>query len=1213
MSTRGEFFLNRFWGTPQDRPAHHPCPEASDPDQANREARERTATFSCLSRGLVNTNTRGSTSFGRLAGLTLLSLLGAAVVWGSVTASISGTVRDTSGAVIPGASVVVVNAETGVKNSTQTDARGFYSFPALPVGQYSVHIEVKGFEAYRQTGLTLNINTALRVDVALEVGAVTQQVTVSSTVLHVDTSSNQMGDVIAAAKMTAVPLNGRSFTDLLALQPGVAPVSTGESGAINVSGNLDPGNLSISGQRENANGFMVNGGSAEERDYNAAAIVPDLDSIAEFRILTNNADAEYGGYSGGLVNVVTKSGTNQFHGDAFDFLRNPDFDSRNFYSPARAVYHQNQFGGTVGGPIRHDKVFFFADYQGTRMVQGVDTGLIAVPSAAERQGNMMGVASLLTGTVNGQAWANTLSQELGYSVASGEPYYTAGCASSSQCVFPGAQIPQRAFSVPATKLMQYIPLPNSGSYFTTSAYDETLGDDKGSMRLDANSRLGMLTGYYFIDNYNLVNPYGGASVPGFSSSNNGRAQMFNLGDTKSLSPDSVNVLHLVYMRDANITGEPIGGLGVSLASQGFTGIYPMQTEFEGVESVDFNNFSIGAADDLLGTVDNTYEVNDNYSKVFGTHTLGFGGSFGYYQTEYNFHLNLNGGFGFSGTETGLDFADFLIGAPSTYSQGLQLPMYGRSREYDLYGQDSWRATPHLTLNGGLRWEVSTPWWEAHNQIEALVPGCQSKVFPGAPTGWCFPGDPGIPSTISPIRYNDFAPRLGLVYSPGDHGGLLGKTLGGAQRTSIRTAYGIYYSSFGQRIDNQESGDAPFGYWWASPAPPLFATPFVDRSDGINRGQRFPVPVPPLNVSATHPDSSINWSQFEPLSSSPGWETSNRLPYSEDYNFTIERQFGSATLLSLSYVGEQAHRLVATMEANTGNPALCLGLSQPSDVLPGTATCGPYGENGTYYPVTGGIITTTRAPFNADFGSDGYDATIANSNYNAFEATLRHTAHRMEVLLSYTFSKSLDNASGEGLGQGDNINPINPKITKALSAFDVANNFVTSYSYQIPFDKLWRSRLTRGWLVGGVTRFATGFPVYVWDNSDNSLLGTFSTGQGNPVDEPNFTPGKILDNTNPRSGLAYFNTSLFSQEFIGRLGNSNRRFFTGPGINDWDIALRRDFHITESKTLEFRGEFFNAFNHAQFNDPDGDFVDSTFGLVLSAQPARVGQLAIKFLF
>lgn len=1155
----------------------------------------------------------------RLGILGLTFLLVAGVVWASTVGSISGTVTDQTGAVIPGASVVAHNSETGIDSSTVTNSAGFYSFPSLPVGRYDVRITAKGFREYRETGLVLNVNSALRVDAKMEVGAIRQQVSVSSSAVHVETTSTQMGEIIGGAKMTSLPLNGRSYTDLLALQPGVAPASSGEGGGYAVSGNLNPGAVSVSGQREGANGFVLNGGSAEEKLYNVAAIVPNLDSIAEFRIITNDGSAEYGNYSGGVVNVVTKSGTNQFHGTAFEFLRNPHLDARNFFSPERAVLHQNQFGGAAGGPIKHDKAFFFGDFQATRLVQGVDTGLVSVPSIADKQGNLADVASQLTGTVDGNYWAQTLAQKLGYPVTAGEPYYTSGCTSNAQCVFPNARIPQSVWPAPTQFLMKYIPDPNDGPYFTTSGYDETLNDNKGSGRADVNTRLGRMMGYYFIDDFVHANPYGGASVPGFASVDQGRAQMINFGLTKSLSASSVNDLRLTYMRDVIFTGYPQGGLGVSVSSQGFTGIYPMRPLAEqGVESIGFNNFSIGAANGPLRVYDNTYEINDNYSKVMGAHLLQLGGAGAYYQVEYKFALNLDGGFGFNGGETGNDFADFLIGAPNSYSQGLQLPMYSRARYYGFYGQDSWRARRDLTVNYGLRWDVSTPWWEAHNQIEVLLPGCQSRVFPGSPTGWCFPGDDSIPSTVAPTRYGDFAPRVGIAYSPSTSGGFWSKLFGGPGHASIRAAWGMYYSSYGDRINGQESGDAPFGYWWSNPAPPMFATPFVDRPSGLDRGQRFPVPVPPLNVGPNNPDSSIDWSQFLPLSSSPSFLLTNRVPYAEEYNLSIQRQFGRGTLLSLSYVGTQAHRLMATVEANPGSPALCMSLSQPSDVTNGV-TCGPYGENGVYYPVTGGVITTTRAPYSDAFGSNGYMATMANSNYNAFEVSVRRNVGRLQLLAGYTWSKSLDNSSGNGLGQGDNINPVDPKITKALSAFDSTNNFVVSYNYDVPFEKLWHAnRLTSGWTISGITRFATGFPVYLVENDDHSLLGTFGTGQGNAIDVPNRLPGP-LNITNPRTANPstgtnpYFNTSLFTKEALGQLGTSSRRFFHGPGICDFDMALIKNLHITESTTLEFRGEFFNIFNHAQFYNPSGNILNSNFGFVTSARPARVGQLGIKLLF
>jgi hypothetical protein len=1143
-------------------------------------------------------------------------------VWGSVTASISGTVTDSTGAIIPNASVTARNTDTGIINSTQSNTDGFYSFPALAPGKYEVIIKAAGFEEYHQTDLVLDVNNAVRVDAVMKVGAVTQQVSVSATAVHVDTSSTQMGEVITDTKITAVPLNGRSYTDLMSLQPGVAPASSGAASSNPVSGNLNPGGISISGQRESANGFMINGANAEENFYMVAGIIPNLDSIAEFRILTNNADAEYGNYSGGLVNVITKSGTNRLHGSAFEFVRNTSLDARNFYSynqtnpftgaviPGSAIgaYHQNQFGATVGGPILHDKLFFFADYQGTRQVQGVDTGLKSVPSMEDREGNLSdGIVGQLNGTVTGAAWANTLSTELGYPVTVGENYSS---------VFPGSIIPPSIAPAPTTFLMKYIPLPNVGKYFSTSAYKFTLGDNKGSGRLDANTRLGLVTGYYYFDDYSDVNPYGGASVPGFSNTNNGRNQMVSVGITKSLSPNSVNELRLSYMRDVLFQGFPQGGVGVSLASQGFTGIFLQLPNLQSVENIGFNNYNIGASNSWSQLYDNTYQITDNYSKVIGTHTLKLGGNFHYDQVTFDYIIQPNGSFSFNGNETGSDFADFLIGAPNNYNQGLDLPLHSRARYYALYAQDSWRATPNLTLNYGLRWEVTTPWWETNGELEDLVPGEQSKSFPGAPVGYVFPGDPGVPSTLSPTRYDNFAPRIGLAYSPHADGGFWGKVIGGPGRSSIRAAWGKYYTSFENIVDKQEQGDAPFGYYWGSPSPPLFTTPFINRQTNFNNGQRFPVPSPPLHVSPSHPDTALtaaDWaSEFEPIQYSPGVYPGNHVPYGEDYNLSLQRQFGSATILSVSYVGSQGHKLLSTIEANPSNPALCVSLSQQSEVMPGTPTCGPGSETGLFYPVNGPAIAV-RQRFGAAFGGDGWFSTIGNSSYNSLQVSLRHSVGGLEVLAAYTYSKAMDNASGDGLGQGDNLNPENPKLTRGLSAFDVAHNFVISYNYHLPFAKLWRpNRLTSGWQISGITRFATGFPVYILEPDDHSLLGTGQSGQGNPIDEPNYTPGN-LNFTNPRTGLAYFNTSLFSEDPVGQLGNANRRFFTGPGWNNWDMALVKDLRLTETKSLQFRGEFFNTFNHTQFGGVTGNYLSSAFGFVTSANPPRIGQVAMKFIF
>ncbi|MGH9434411.1 MAG: carboxypeptidase regulatory-like domain-containing protein [Terriglobia bacterium] len=1154
-------------------------------------------------------------------GLACVLLFGAAVAWASITGSISGVVRDSSGAVIPGVSVAALDTQTGVRQVVVTDGKGFYNFPALSIGTYEVDVQHTGFQHFHETGLIINANSALRVDVELVVGEQSQQVTVSSSVLHVETRNTQMGEVIGSARITAVPLNGRSFTDLLALQPGVSPYSNvAEGGDRPASGDIgNSGNESVNGQREAANGFMVNGANVEEGRNNGAAVVPNLDSIAEFRIITNNFDAEYGNYSGGQVNVATKAGTNQFHGDAFDFLRNTSLDTRNFYSPTIGAYIQNQFGGTFGGPIKRDKAFFFADYQGTRQIQGVDTGQIPVPSAADRQGNLSDQAGSLTGSVVGTSWANTLSNELGYPVTSGEPYYAAGCTTLTQCVFPNAVIPQSAIAAPATKMMQYIPLPNlPGNNYSTSAYDRRLRDDKGGVRVDGNSRFGLLSGYYFMDDYTLNDPYHNApEFPGFNAITPGRAMLLDLADTKTLSSNAVNQFHFSYLRDANVYAEPVGGVGPTLSSLGFQegfstpgGIGPVVPKLEGVPLMQFNNFNFGLPDGTTGQYNNTFQWLDNYTRIIGTHSVKFGGEFHYDQINERNTYAENGVFGFNGTETGLDFADYLIGAPASLTQSSRQFLDSRSKYTGLFAQDSWRARPSLTLNYGLRWEFSQPWYDTQNKTETIIPGEQSVVFPGAPKGWLVPGDPGIPQTLAPTKYDGFSPRIGLAYSPAIQGGLLGKLTGGPGKTSIRMGYGMFYTSVEDLTQFVEVGDAPYGFFYVSPAPPLFATPYIDRATGNSEGQRFPFVFPPINSSAKNPDTTFNWPAVEPISGAPVFFHTNRMPYAEDYEVSLQRQLGAATVLGMSYVGTQGHDLISFLESNPGNQALCLALSNPAALAPGQTPCGPNLEANTFVTAAGQTINGTRTLLGNLFASNAYMDEMANSNYNSLQMSLRHTGARTSFLFGYTYSKCMDNSSAYNQG----INPLDFRASKALCNFDLTHNFVASYSYELPFGRLAfanspvGSRLLKGWIISGITRFATGLPVSLSENDDRSLLGT-NTG----VDLPNVSSGKILNNTNPRSGQTYFNTSLFSPEPLGQIGDANRRFFHGPGINDFDLTLQKDVNLTESKKLELRIEAFNAFNHAQFNGPDGNFNSGSFGLVNSASDPRILQVAMKFLF
>jgi hypothetical protein len=1159
-----------------------------------------------------------------------------------------------------------------VSQTTKTNANGFYNFTALPVGRYEIEILREGFNPYKRTGLVVDVNSQLRADISLSMGEQKEEVVVSDNAVQVETESSQMGEVVSGKEIVTVALNGRSFTDLLALQPGIVPMSTqlpnsivmaGAQVAIAPSGDLNPGNQSISGQREDANGFLVNGGDVKEMMNGGTSIVPDLDSISEFRVLTNNFDAEYGNYSGGIVNVVTKSGTNHLHGSGFEFLRNTALDAKNFFSPERNVFRQNQFGGTVGGPIKKEKVFFFADYQGTRTSEGIDTGQIPVPSLADRTGNFSDQAKSFTTTqtVNGQQFtvpttvsgsnlARILSSTPG-AVSVGEPYYfhsgehvpvdpsnpatfsatyAADCTSSSECVFPSAVIPKNIWTAPAQSLLQYIPSPNIGAFtFSSGSQPKKLRDDKTSFRADLNSnRWGSLSAYYYFDDYKLDNPYptgqGGASVPGFDALTLGRAQLVNLGDTKTFGPATVNEIHLSYMRSANNVGQPIGGVGPSLTSQGFAapndpanpgGIFPLAPSIVGVENVVFDSFVMGTPITNLRQWNNTYSASDNLSKVLGTHTLKAGLEVSLQQVNVNPNATFNGSFSFFGSETGSDFADFLIGVASNYNQADSQSYYPRHKYVSGFAQDSWRIKPNLTLNYGLRWELMQYWSEKYNQEPVHVLGQQSKVYPTAPAGLVYPTDAGVPTTLVPQR-NKFSPRLGLAYSPNWSGGLLGKILGGPGATSIRTGYGIYYSEIQGNLLAFDEPQPPYGLSYTSPARPLFATPFVSASDGSVHVQPFPLVFPLLNASVNHPNPNIDFSPFFPQAGMTAPKTTNTYPYNENYFLSIERQLTGNTVLSFSYVGSQAHHLILVHSNNPGDPAFCLKLSQQSAVKAGTATCGPFAEDATYITAAGQTINGTRGPFGGpEFSNNGWEDSIGNSSYNSFEAHVRHSGSGFTFQVGYTFSKSID----QGSSLADIANPFNFRATRALSAFDLKHNLVASYEYQLPFENLFHrtSLLTKGWSISGITRVSSGFPVTISADGDNSLMGSIPNGVNNhSIDLPDFSGGSLSANGDFKKSLIYFDTSRFTPNALGTPGNSSRRFFYGPGMFNFDLALLKSFRFSESKALDFRVETFNTFNHTQFFGPaavNGDISSSLFGFVVNAAPPRLMQLAAKFTF
>jgi hypothetical protein len=1201
----------------------------------------------------------------------LALLLASSFSFADVTGSILGVVRDPSQAVVKGVRVTVTNTQTNLSQDSVTGDDGAYHFLALPVGTYRVNATIPGFQQFNTTDIVLKVNDQLRVDINLRVGNVKEEVSIAADAVQVETESTQLGDVIDSKKMLALPLNGRSYLDLLGLQAGVAPETAGTIGGDRpVSGYIqNAGNVSVNGQRETANAFLVNGGDVSEGRNLGAGLVPNLDSVEEFRLITNSFDAEYGKFSGAVMNAITKSGTNSIHGDLFEFWRNDKLDAVSYFFTNKSELRRNQFGGVAGGPFWKDKLFWFTDYQGTRQVQGAETGIVNLPSAAQRQGQFDpallapngpdGTCATSSNCVDGGSapgflgWPERLSQRLGYPVTSGEPYSFPGCATTAQCVFPGGLIPQKAWSPAAVGILPYIPAPNidpaAGTYSDNSQRNRVV-DNKIGERVDFNNRkTGNWSFYYHFDDSTVNSALPEASVPGFPSVTPTRAQEFVISNTKSIGTTAVNEARLTFFRTATHLNKPTGGQA-SLASLGFVtgvgtqGIIPDATPGfpEYVPQLYFNNFAIGTPSLITFQPNNTYTVSDGFSKVVGKHTLKFGGEYRYLQVNERNLASPDGAFVFDGTITGNDFADYLVGAPTGAGGGftqaaLQL-LDSRTRYGGAYAQDTWKVKPNLTLNLGLRWEVSSPWYDTQGKIQTWVPGKQSEVFPGSPKGLVFPGDPGIPKTLAPTRYNNFGPRLGLAYSPGFHDGVLGKVFGGPGKTSIRAAYGLYYTSVEDLNLFYEVADAPFGLYWTSPGPVLFEEPYRNRQDGSTKdeGQRFPFTIPTPGSPA---NKTLSFAVYEPMSYFPGYDIHNKLPYAEHFNLSIQRELSKSTVLTLAYVGTEGHRLISQKEINPGDAALCMSLAAQG------AGCGPNGEQDTY-SVGGQTIYGTRDKLlnpnicpspNGPTLCYGFGNTLttlsANSVYHAGEITVERKAGDVTLLAAYTLAKGLDNSSGFG----DLVNFANPRLSRGLSSTDVHHNFVVSYIWELPFDKAFHGlpkRLTRGWQLQGITRFSSGFPVQMGDSNpvdvgplcpsggcqgDTSLAGSPSTDMPDVVGP--------VHKLNPRSSPdhTYFSQSSFQatsctfsaagvpSSECGTFGTANRRFFHGPGINNTDVGIQKLIPVTEAKSFEIRGEFFNVFNHAQFSNPTGDISSSSFGNITSARAMRIGQLSAKFIW
>lgn len=1073
------------------------------------------------------------------------------------TGTITGTVMDPSHALIQGATITLNNLEQGTSRKMLSNHDGIYEFRFLPPGRYSVAATQAGFKQLVKNGLTLTVGQTMRVDLALQLGDVNQSVSVTDTNAELlKAESSEVSQVITTKQVEDLPLNGRNFADLIPLNAGVTTGIPGESN----------GGYNMNGSRSDSNDFVVEGQDNTDINHNLL-IQPPIDSIQEFQIQTGNFSAAYGETGGGIVSVQLKSGSNQFHGSAFEFLRNDLLDANNFFAndlplqpgqthAERLPLRQNQFGGTLGGPIIHDKTFFFVDYQGTRSSQG-GTTIQNVPTALERQGDF--------------------SQTL----APGQPLYNDMLLGT---VFPNQMIPSSALDPAAVKIANLYPLPNTpgtfipgqGTINNYTASGTTTNDvDQFDVKLDHYfSTKDILSGHYSFAHGTQVIPaaFGGGTVGPcigcstvldlLAGSPQNRAQLAGITETHSFSPALVNEFRIGVTRNWTLYQTADGGK--DLATQVGIANVNVSPSTTGLPWFDFS-----PSPSWTGTSPFTpaiggytdWETSDNVSLLRGRHSIKMG---------FDMQRRANNGVGnffgkgayiFTPFFTGNAFADFLTGRPLVIEQSLTPGTTGlRGQQYGMYIQDDFKVNSRLTLNLGLRYDLFPGYYEDHDRLTNIDPIAGVVQLAGRN---------GVPRSFYNTNYLNFAPRFGFAYSLNS-------------KTVVRGGYGISYLDANNFVS----------YVGANP-------PFT---------QSFNL----TNISFTTFDAIVHISDGLPTYLAPtvaSFDTHNpsgtfdevdahaHTPYTQSFNLTLERTLPGSILVEAAYVGTKGTYLPGEID---GDPA-----------TPGpTAT---EQQRRVYYA---SIPNVTGITYMVDAFSSIYHSMQLKAE--------KRFSHGLQFLSTYTFAKSIDSKSGSAVTGGGNTNPssmpedpFNWSLDRALSSFDVRQRFVAAFNYNLPFGRglMWGANWNRavdwvlgGWQVNGILTAQSGLPFTVFASSNAQCGCSSGDMRANLIGNP-------LPSNFHQSIQGWFDPAAFTDPAPLQYGTAGRNIIEGPGLVNLDFSLFKKFPFGEGRMVQLRGEFFNVLNHPNFLNPTNtaDAIWNSGGIITDARPARVGQVAVKIIF
>ena len=1136
------------------------------------------------------------------------------------TAQLTGTIQDATHAIVVGAKVTLKNSDTNITRNTTSSKDGDYLFTLIPIGTYELSVEQTGFKKYVRKGITLEINQNAHLDVDLQVGATNQVVEVVGDVTQVDTISATLGKVETTRRIETLPLAARDTMQLGMLQAGVfAPDADDGSG--------NP--FSVSGQRSESMTFLIDGADNNNFLGNNMVVDPNPDAVAEFKIVTNNYEAEYGRTSGGVVNQVIKSGTNVIHGSAFDFFRNTALDAADYFLQQVPIFKYNMFGGSIGFPIVKDKAFLFASYQGARRREGQNPGILTVLSLPERTGDF---SDLYTGVIN--------------------PYtgYDYGQLTDPTTGSPFMCGVNVCNQVPVDTVMQnyinkYLPKPNLGTNGFVEDPVASLREDQFILRFDENlSKKDALSAFYILDEQPQTYPFEvlkgastGGDVPiGSGFTNHQRYQAGSISWTRTISPTMLNELRFAANRSATFNAIPADT--TSPSALGFTNVIPDDPKGTAPPLVTVSGaFNLGPSPQgPTRDHDVTFQYQDTFSWTKGRHSLKFGGDVRWTQSNFHYDFYNNGSFDYGTyyTNTGSPLADFVGGFTDNYYQTSSAAYGIRSHQLYFFAQDAWKVTKKLSLDYGLRYEYNSPQQDPHNNIIGWYPGQQSTVFPAAPPNFLYPGDPGTPNRglIYPDR-NNFAPRFGFSWD-----------MFGSGKLVMRGGFGIFYDMADGGLNLQFGGEPPFGY--QANNYPCFTT----VGNGAATGCLEPVngsysadPFQTANTSYSNPYPFIAGGHvgqfFSPAIPFAYVVTPHfRTPYAENFNYGLQYQLTKDTMIEAVYVGSLSRKAITgtnlnfpTLDGTNGlmaqyTAAVDQGLD-PTQTI--SADCARPLANCN---ANGNPTGATQIQTNVSEGS---------SSSNQLQVTVdRRFNHGLQFRVAYTLAKTIDQTSGFRARSSTYTDPLNPAFDRGLADFDARQRLVFTPIWEIPFGQHGSSLAKKalgGWTVSTITSFQSGNPFTLYSSNGSSFsnegldrpdvvgpIHVFS----NPRQLQTFGPGGdglhgsclsgtvtghfLIDPTNlvcalgPPAGQPVPPASAANGTLIAggvpmfTYGNMRRNVLRGPGINNWDISVMKNFVFTESKSLQFQANFFNAFNHVQFFGPTSGAGtvggSSTFGQV-----------------